>query len=1122
MLNLNVSNRFEVLLKALLEKLALTNASVFDAEQIIVPSAAVKRYLAMAIADVFGVCAHVEFSFLAQWLWRQIARVMPVSETSPFASDVLSWRILRWLENPAFTVSHPRITTYLSRCDEVMRYDLACRIASLFEQYALYRPEWLSAWAKGEKVAIVPPGHKKQQSAEDDQAWQSQLWQCIARETGTLEQSPVERFFALLESGEEKGISPLPERIHLFCEPAIAPQHLNRLRQLGKWIDIELYVLNPCREYWFDLVDSRRLAWLARRQKDLYYETGNNLLASWGKQSQASIEALMLQLEPFAKENDQFVPYTGPDGNETLLSHLQNAILDLTELQPGSLSHLSEDESLEIHVAHSLTREIEILHDQLLRRFALDKALSPGRILVVTPDLENASPLIDAVFGHSDSAPAVPYVITGRRDNRINPVSRALLDVLTLASSRFSASGVVDVLMQPVVGASFGFGNDLKRIRDWLNDAGICWGLDGPHKSEFGLPGEDGHSFHDGLHRLFLAYALPDHERLPFAGRLPVGSPSGSDAVELGQLWRFIEAIRDLKQRLSRPKTADGWKQTWYDVLTTFTTLSAETIDFDREVRTCIADGYGNMAEADAGFEISFPIARQALERALEGTGQGSVPAGAVTFAPMDRLRNLPFDHLYLVGLDNDRFPADVSVHEFDLISLFPRKNDRNSRVTDRNVFLDLILSARKSLYISYTGKSIRDNSVRPPSILVTELLDACVTALANGTGEAAREVARRRLVTEHPLQPFSPRYFDGRSGKHLVSFRTDLCEALQRRFERNGLPAKRDNPLGTGDFDDEAETGDDFFDRGTSPFFIDRLSPPDTAWQAVGLSELIRFFHHPCRYLMRYRLGLDFPRREEALPVAEPFVVDRAARRRLAERLLPLYLEGVSQDDIEAAAMAGNEFPAGRIGHDLLHSEMMELAAFTQGLSAALGSRPVPPLVRTLSFDLDGEVWTLTGSLTGLTENGLLRYRFDEASARNCLADWIEHLFLNACAPESVSRYSLWYYRNGQTVVKPYEGALTALHDLLGIYREGLVKPLPFFPNSAWEYVRSHGQIGKAREKWTSWKNGAWGEANDPFNRLATRGVDDPLDARFTALAERVFGPLFAHLEEESHETGA
>ncbi len=105
---------------------------------------------------------------------------------------------------------------------------------------------------------------------------------------------------------------------------------------------------------------------------------------------------------------------------------------------------------------------------------------------------------------------------------------------------------------------------------------------------------------------------------------------------------------------------------------------------------------------------------------------------------------------------------------------------------------------------------------------------------------------------------------------------------------------------------------------------------------------------------------------------------------------------------------------------------------------------------------------------------------------------------------------------------MKPYEGALTALHDLLGIYREGLVKPLPFFPNSAWEYVRSHGQIGKAREKWTSWKNGAWGEANDPFNRLATRGVDDPLDARFTALAERVFGPLFAHLEEESHETGA
>lgn len=55
MLNLNQSNRFEVLLQMLCENLAERPASVFTPDQVIVPSAAVKRKLMLAIADVYGV-----------------------------------------------------------------------------------------------------------------------------------------------------------------------------------------------------------------------------------------------------------------------------------------------------------------------------------------------------------------------------------------------------------------------------------------------------------------------------------------------------------------------------------------------------------------------------------------------------------------------------------------------------------------------------------------------------------------------------------------------------------------------------------------------------------------------------------------------------------------------------------------------------------------------------------------------------------------------------------------------------------------------------------------------------------------------------------------------------------
>jgi exonuclease V gamma subunit len=42
----------------------------------------------------------------------------------------------------------------------------------------------------------------------------------------------------------------------------------------------------------------------------------------------------------------------------------------------------------------------------------------------------------------------------------------------------------------------------------------------------------------------------------------------------------------------------------------------------------------------------------------------------------------------------------------------------------DRYIFLEALLSARDVFYVSYIGQDIQDNSIRQPSVIVTELLD--------------------------------------------------------------------------------------------------------------------------------------------------------------------------------------------------------------------------------------------------------------------------------------------------------------------------------------------------------------------------------------------------------------
>jgi exodeoxyribonuclease V gamma subunit len=52
------------------------------------------------------------------------------------------------------------------------------------------------------------------------------------------------------------------------------------------------------------------------------------------------------------------------------------------------------------------------------------------------------------------------------------------------------------------------------------------------------------------------------------------------------------------------------------------------------------------------------------------------------------------------------------------------QRGDRNVKDNDKHLFLETVLSAREYLYISYIGRSAKDNSIHPPSALVDELVD--------------------------------------------------------------------------------------------------------------------------------------------------------------------------------------------------------------------------------------------------------------------------------------------------------------------------------------------------------------------------------------------------------------
>jgi exodeoxyribonuclease V gamma subunit len=437
--------------------------------------------------------------------------------------------------------------------------------------------------------------------------------------------------------------------------------------------------------------------------------------------------------------------------------------------------------------------------------------------------------------------------------------------------------------------------------------------------------------------------------------------------------------------------------------------------------------------------------------------------------------------------MNDDAYPRPQRPVGFDLMATRFRRGDRSRRQDDRYLFLETLLSARRCLYLSYVGQSIRDNSVLPPSVLVGELLDVVDRSFrADGGGRPSA-----RLVTRHPLQPFSRRYFGGDGP--LFSYAREWVEASRQ--------------AGRGE-------------RDAAPLLTVALPEPEPALRAVTLEGLARFFKNPARWLLRERLGIRPELEEEALATREPFVLDGLENYRLVDQMLELHLDRRPAAEIERVVRAGGALPHGQVGQGVFAEARARVTRFAGRLGRALPGRKT----EWLNVDLALGDFRLTDRLTGLTPTGWVGYRLASMKAADYLDLWLHHLALNAAAPAGVALQSHWVAEDKDVILEPVEQPELQFRALLELYWEGSRRLLHFFPKSALAYVERFRKEQDA-DKALRAARGAWegdefrqgfAERDDPYYRLAYRDTD-PLDAEFAALAAAVFDPLFERIRQET-----
>ncbi len=1122
------SNRMGHLVEALARVVEHPLGTPLRPEIISVQSLGMRTWISMELARQLGILAHGAFPFPRDVIELVMERVLGESlpDPSPFGKESMAFSIMGLLPSLLLQPEFLPLRRYLEAAGDAQekneqqkRYALSRRIADLFDQYMVYRPDWLLSFQNRREDSI---------RLEEEHRFQPVLFRALIEKHGPCH--PTARAERLMKSLERGEIPPgaLPERVCLFGLSTLPPLYLDILARVAEEIDVHLFIFSPSREYWVNIRSRREQLRLQRKLGSaegedpdaLHLEEGNPLLASLGHLGR-DFQRILEERVDYVETEDELFEDPGERGTGSLLSALQSDILHLRKRAAGPETRTavpSDDSSLGVHACHGRRREVEVVREALRHLFERDPSLMPHDVLVMAPEIEVYSPLVEAVFGtlHAETE-RIPYTVSDRSLLQRAATIQAFFSILGQAEQRHTVVEIFDLLAQDVIRERFELAQEeVDRVRSLAEQAGIRWGRDEKHRAELAQPPVAQNTWQFGLQRLFLGFALPTQEQTLFAGTLPYDEIEGHNTQALGRFAAFLSTLFEELESLRRPRSLAEWVPVLSGLLARMIVENEDNESQHALIRKAI-QALGQLEKTALLEEpLELSVIQGFLEERLESTpsAQGFL-SGGVTFCKLLPMRSIPFRVIVLLGMNDGEFPRSDHLPGFDLRNGRFRPGDRSRRQDDRYQFLEALLSAGEKLIITYVGQSLEDNRPMPPSVLVEELLDAIdedFVFVPPGGSSAERLSAREALVLTHPLQAWSPRYFLGGDSPRprLLSYRKDLCEAACSL-----LLAKQTR----------------------SPFLPGPLPLPSPQAEEIPLDDLLRFFQQPLRIFLQRSLRMKLVKAAELPEEREPMDPSPLERYALGNWLLRRLGEAPerSREELLRIARGKGVLPLGHQGL-LVYGAIEErakplLEAFRAiPLGRALPARPV-------ELALGGA--RIVGTLDSLYEGGRALLGYDSLKAKRILRFWIQHLVYQCLAPGGGRRESFLVGRSLGDQGGPPEGdphtlvlaplggeAREELDELVRLYRLGLLDPLRFFPGSSYAYARylrrAEGgdppvnplYIPAVREKWQE-SDFSPGEAAAPEVRLVfgsrspLSDLDPSAATSFQSLSERVFGRL-------------
>ena len=828
MIHLHYANRLENLIEPLAGVIAeQQRADPLERVTIVVPNRVQEQFVKHRVAEAIGIAANLDLPFLRNFLGDSVRAANPTLRILDLEElELVLFQSLRTaLRSQSREFDAPRRYVETAQATpeerEFRTVRLARQMAWLFREYSIARRPMLHRWFTNTSSGETDSSPTEQ--------WQKHLWISTFDGNGYLRPEWTENAeskwillpYAFDKLSKSELSSTLPPTLHVFGLAYAGQGYLKIFAQIAELIDLHIYTMNPCREFWEDVVQPSRFArasWARRAAKlganleqpgdPFNLDAGDDTpaLRLWARPGREYIRTLNELTDCVFDAH-----FTDDDHSPaSLLGELQQDILNRApERKAGEHTLLDNDGSIRFLACPGMAREVEIVANEIWSLLERDP-IRLHQIGVLVPDALYADylPHLESAFARLHR---LPTNIVSRGAGSESRIGEAVTMLLRLPLGRFTRDELMNVLSHPALrGAAQEW--DIERAGRWCDELGIFLGADADDLANTYIP-RDNYHWDQGLRRLALGVFMgnePDQEPRFYAA--PDASeylPLSTSQDDVSAVAAFVTAARSLLFDAIRIRSLRLTLTQWSALLTNLIASQIHTNDpADERARDLCMRALQSIADSEFTSEpVSYRIAHEIVSARLSElqSPRAQFRESGIAVGPISALRSVPFRAIFLLGLNEAQFPERDRRDPMDL-RVARVAGDVSPTERDRYLFLETLIAARERICLSYTAREPKTGDRLEPSSVVRELQFILRGYVGVDT--------LSEMTIEHPLSRYDTDYFrdiqsEVKSNtsivtRGLVSYDSDarrgaLMTALRRDasdYCRNLALPGRDDPI--------------------------------------------------------------------------------------------------------------------------------------------------------------------------------------------------------------------------------------------------------------------------------------------------------------------------------------